>query len=635
MTSRFGSQALGVALGIVAWAIPGAQFPRANAAEVRVKDATPAPKVRKKRRGRPAPIEVNLEETPPKAAPKAPPPPTPVIDLDEEPSKPATPPSPATGPSGETSPEPAPTKENSGEQVIEDPELKAQGTSSPSAAGASVDGEQVIDDPELAGTASKGATSGNFGDVGGPRDARWGVTLHTRWGYDTQAPQHGHSNQDIVEGTTVLVLEVQQRRSDELFYSLGLRMRHSFATPRSGEPNYDLDVAPVSGFVDVTPTPGFHLRAGYQDIAMGRFDVFTATNFLQVLDLRSGPVTMAEAAAIAQPAVRLDWDGVSGLTVQAFYVPFFQPHLYPVYGSNYAPVDRFTGIIQGVDQLRTQLDQVLVRSKLSRASTSFGQAFAPAPDFLRPQGAIRTTWSGSAGELAVTLGTAIDHLPSEFRFTPGATPAADGTGGTLPKVEIAHDRFYIASMDGAVDVGRFQLGAEAAYLAHRTMSAVGTLAGDTGAADDHPTFTGHVNLFHGGLRAEMVEQAGWSAAIETFVLVALSDPSFTPPDNRQWLREPRWLAMEGGRFNRGIAGGVQFAPEDTGLKFEIGAVAYTGPSYVLAPRIEYEALTRLYLELGGVFVAGPAPGAPGSPNVSLAGLYSDIDQVFLGLKWIP
>jgi hypothetical protein len=503
------------------------------------------------------------------------------------------------------------------------------------------DGEQVIADPELA---EETKSDGSFGDMNGPREARWGVSLHTRWGYDTQQNQRfpyiddqgqqafqGRNQQDIVEGTTVAVIEVEQRRSDELFLSLGVRVRHAVAQPKRGAPGYDLDIAPLSAFADLTPTPGFHVRAGYQVTTMGRFDVFTATNYLAVLDLRSGPVTMPEAANIAQPAVRIDIDAISGLTIQAYYIPFFTPHLYPVYGGNYAPLDRFAAVTNNLGEVRSLLDNFTIRSKLSRASTNFAQAFAPAPDFLKPQGALRMNWSGSAGELAITAGTALDHLPSEFKFIPSNDPAA------LPlSVEVNHNRFYTAAVDGSLDVGPFQVGAELSYTAQRTLSGVGTLAPAAGATTpDYPLVSGKANLVQAGLRAELVEHAGWNAAVEAFVQAALSDPSRSAPEGREWDRYPRWIGMENGRLTRGIAGGVQFAPEDTGLKFELGAVAYTGPSYVLTPRIEWEALTRFYIEVGGVFVAGPTPGGLGSPNVSLAGLYSDIDQVFLGIKWVP
>jgi hypothetical protein len=522
---------------------------------------------------------------------------------------------------------PAPTNVTLEEEVElpETPEASAEpeaGEAAGTAVGAT-DGEQVIDDPELAG-ASGQKNDGSFGDLSGPREPRWNLTFHSRWGYATQ--QDGRDRQDIVEGTTIGIFEVEQRRSDELLLSVGLRFRHAFAKPKTGAPGYDLDIAPLSAFADLTPTPGFHIRAGYQVIHMGRFDSFTQTNFLAVYDLRSGPVTMPEASAIAQPALRFDVDAIEGWTFQAFYIPFFTPNLYPVYGSNYAALDRISAISDQYKGLLSNLDAVFIRSKLARASTSFAQAFAPAPDLLKPQGALRITHSGSAGEISLTAGTALDRLPTRIGFT--LQPSG------LPEITVAHDRFYVASMDGALDVGPFQLGAELAYIKDKTLSAIGTYVPD-GTNADYPIRPGKVDLVQGALRAELVEVAGWSGAIEMFILSTLGDPDTRPDPDRTWLRLPRWFGMEGGRLQRGVSGGVQYAPENAGWRIELAGALLTGPSYVISPRIEFEPLTRFYMELGGVFVGGPFPTSPGSPNVALAGLYGDIDQVYLGLRWMP
>jgi hypothetical protein len=39
------------------------------------------------------------------------------------------------------------------------------------------------------------------------------------------------------------------------------------------------------------------------------------------------------------------------------------------------------------------------------------RALAPPPNFAEPQGAMRLTGRSSAGELAVTVGTALERLP--------------------------------------------------------------------------------------------------------------------------------------------------------------------------------------------------------------------------------
>jgi len=138
-------------------------------------------------------------------------------------------------------------------------------------------------------------------------------------------------------------------------------------------------------------------------------------------------------------------------------------------------------------------------------------------------------------------------------------------------------------------------------------------------------------MVYGGLRAELLESAGWAAVVEAFITGALSNPA--PPAAGEAPRQ--WMAFENGRYFRGIAAGVHFAPEESRIRLDLGGVVLSGPTYVVLPRFEWEALRRFYVELGAAFVQGKAPGFFGTPNVSLGGLYDDVDQVFLGLRWIP
>jgi hypothetical protein len=468
------------------------------------------------------------------------------------------------------------------------------------------------------------------------------VTLHSRWG---AAAHWVRASQDVIQGTSVAVFEAEQRRSRSLLFSVGVRARHGFAQRDNGDARYELDLAPVSAFVDATPDTGVHLRAGYQHVTMGRFDAFSATNFLAVYDLRSGPVTMQEAAAIAQPAIRFDLDRLRGFTLQTYYLPFFQPHMVSVYGSDYAllsPYDRYIDGAARADpssplgvygrsgvSIRNALESAFGRSGSTGALTNAIQAFGPAPDLSKPQGAIRGTFHGSAGELSGTVGTALERLPA---ITLDAT--------TFVKVD--YGRFAVASLDAATDVGPLQIGAEVAYMAHRTLIATrpgpplsanpGLPSPQCPAGADPLTDTScaltlpeRVNMAQVGLRAELVEAAGWAAEVEVFAAAALADPS---------NRTLRWFSMDEGRWWRGVAGGVHWAPEGTHLRLELAGAVFSGPSYVALPRAEWEASHGLFLEVGAAIVEGPTPGAPGSPGVALGGLFNDVDHVFTGVRWV-
>jgi hypothetical protein len=64
------------------------------------------------------------------------------------------------------------------------------------------------------------------------------------------------------------------------------------------------------------------------------------------------------------------------------------------------------------------------------------------------------------------------------------------------------------------------------------------------------------------------------------------------------------------------------------------------------PRVQWRAIENLFVELGAVWIEGahlpPAPqnpspirGATTTADWAIGGLYSNVDQVFVGLKWTP
>jgi hypothetical protein len=509
--------------------------------------------------------------------------------------------------------------------VISDPELgpPAKNAESPS-------GDDVISDPELAPNPHPGAATPPPEAAHGPtaEPTTWRIVLETRWGVATAwhepwivpvtnspagTTTKVPSNQDVAEGTTVGVLEAQQRLSKAVLVSVGLRMRHDFATRRDGNPREELDVEPVSGFVDARIAEGLHVRAGYQIVTLGRFDLFSATNFLAVNDLRNGPFTMPDASAIAQPALRVDYDPTSALSLQAYYLPFFEPDVVALYGTNYALLSPFDRVSPGPQPSATIPSPIVSRSAIASTSTSALGTLGPSPDFSRPQGSLRALLHGAAGELAATVGTALERLPAVNSSFSANSPILD------------YGRFYVASVDGATDVGPAQVGFEAAFMKNRTVATVGT---QTTNGVTSPTFGQQkADLVQFGLRAEYADGDEVGVGAEAFVAAALKSPNLA---NSAYL----FFDHTGSTyFSQGVAVGGYYAPEKTPFRFELGGLLATGPSVLVFPRIQWEALTRFYLELGAGFVTGR--GTILSPNPTFGGAYRDIGQVFTGIRYIP
>src|SRR5262245_31722891 len=190
---------------------------------------------------------------------------------------------------------------------------------------------EVIEDPEL-------SRSPITSQAPQAPPASFRLELHSRTGVDTAWE---NEREEVIESTQLASFEAVYYRSEDLRFDVGLRVRHFFArrerdTADGEAERYELDVLPIAAYADATVADGIHLRAGYQTVSLGRFDFWSASNFLPVLDLRNGLTTLPEALEIAQPAARLDLDVSSRLTLQAIYLPFFQPHLVSIAGSDYA-----------------------------------------------------------------------------------------------------------------------------------------------------------------------------------------------------------------------------------------------------------------------------------------------------------
>jgi hypothetical protein len=245
------------------------------------------------------------------------------------------------------------------------------------------------------------------------------------------------------------------------------------------------------------------------------------------------------------------------------------------------------------------------------------------PTPTEPQGAIRFTARGRAGEAAVTVGTALERLPA-FIVSPELEAFLNDPSDLLAQLNLSrarrplrveYGRYGVIAADAATDVGPFQIGVEGALMRGRTL-----LAAERGRVPE----PAREDVAHAALRLEIVEGSEWIVALEAFEDRVLGEPE-----------DPRrsYMTYVGGRFLRGAAGAAAFRPGALGL--EVGALAMSGETYLVAPRLEWEALTRFWVEAGAHLVEGRKPEVLGTPDLSIGGIYDGIDQVFVGARWLP
>jgi hypothetical protein len=533
------------------------------------------------------------------------------------------------------------------EEVIADPELGSAATETP------LSSEEAIVDPELSGLAQSRSTA----TLEPNGDVR--VVLHSRLAVDTQwqGPY-----EDVWESTNVALFEARVRRSENLRFSVGLRARYMFAarqhdTADADAARYELDVAPTAAFADVTPADGLHFRIGYQSVVLGRFDVLNASDILSTYDLRSGMTTMAEANEIAQPAVRMDWDIGSWLGLTAIVLPFFEPYRIHLVDGDYA-IAPITGaseiaantqmtqppLTQAQQQLQEQQQQLmrLQRTTLSRSGQALVEdsafyAFAPAPSFTHPQAALRLNAHDAAGELGFTAGIAREHLPAPhysdafLRFVDAVTFNMNGGMAMLPSqaelsgrpIGFDYDPFELLSLDAATAFGPVQVGVEAAYMFHRTFLSSPTGMPDPMHLSELLGRAEHTDLAHAGLRAEYT-QGSWVVVLEGAIERAMQLPG----------TGQRYAFMADGRWLLSSVGFVSFTPGDIGLTLELGGALLNGPTYAFLPRAEQRLFSDFFVEAGAYFLGGKHY-LLGDPRATLGSLYDNIDQVFIGLRWLP
>lgn len=512
------------------------------------------------------------------------------------------------------------------EEVIEDPELAGI----PSGGSDSGD-EQVIDDPELSAAAASSSSSASAGPV-----SELHLTLHIRSNRDLKQDD---PREEIWEGTGALIFDATLRRSDSLRFGLGLVARYHYAStaldlPDAAAQRYELGVLPVSGYIDASIADGLHVRAGYQTLALGRFDVFSATNVLAVNDFRSGPSSIPGATEVGQLALMVDYDPLSWLSLRAIYVPFFMPHLINVIESDYAllPMRQadydagFMGLqeLLPVDAFQSSLRQRLLRSARDQIAQSTLSAFGPQPTPLYPQGALRASARGAFGELAFTAASALERLPA-LRLSDAAIQAlttpetAESTFDAEP-LRIEYNRYFLLALDAGIDLAPFTLGFELAYQFRRTLYAVGTAYPEDPYAIPVPGFA---DIVQGGARIEWVQGSTWLFAMEMFGAIAVQ----LPDDPRRG-----WMALEDGRLYRGAAALLGYTAE-FGLQLQLGAAWISGPTLLLTPRIAYTLWSSLELELGGFFIDGQRPPTTfATPILSLGGIFHNLDHIYVGLR---
>jgi hypothetical protein len=499
------------------------------------------------------------------------------------------------------------------------------------------------------------------------------VELIGQQGFDIR---HEGDLEDAYETRLRLDAEVEFRRSRKLRMSIGLRTDLLWALPARGDPalydpmtperearhytplqqdRWELDLLPLSAFVDTTLGSGFHVRLGEQPVSIRRMDFYSPIDILAAFDMRGQPKFDPTSGRLSQPAVRVDWDLGSWATLQMVYVPWFMPNL------SRSNRDRYVATVlgtRGANSSRTVEDLVTpsFQSKVSETGLRF---VGPAPDFTHPQAQTRLTMRGSSYELGLSVGTALEKTASVY-LTPKAEAYAQGKPradaavalaftAEQPVIDFAYHRYATFGIDGSLDLAPISLGFEFAYSPSRHLVAAthdGSHLPQPNVSeqifDSSNTTVSNVRdksirkgvpLLQAALHMDWIDGERFALAIEGFVIKTTQLPY---DKSRDWFG----FIPDKGMYAGGLLGASYNPSPDSGrVRFDLSVISLVGPSLIVMPQVEVKAMDGLYVNLGAQIFEGPQrtpeQGTGGRQNVNVGGLFSGYDQVLIGFRYLP
>lgn len=573
--------------------------------------------------------------------------------------------------------------DDNGDEVIADPELQHSENPSKTLRG----GEEVILDPELGGGRGAGTSDSGWGDVyqaGGESQAASSAPARED-DYDPMANtgiahlqalgQFGadlsreENLEDAYESRLRFDAELEFRRSKKTRLSIGTRVDLLWAVPWSGDRDmqaqradnsasqfnqdrFELDILPLSAYVDVTPANGFHVRVGAQTVSIARMDFYSPIDMLAAIDMRGQPGLGQSTGKLAQPAVRVDWDLSSWATLQVVYLPWFMPNLVRPNRDRYV-----AGLLGNNSAFPAAFDRQVDPSFRTKANEDGLRFVAPAPDFTTPQGQARLNMRGDGFEIGVSAGSALEKLPSIYitqifeKYL--ADPAANKAdfflavdAGASP-FDVAYHRYQQLGVDGSLELSPLSVGFELAFSPSRHLVAARydaahlpqpdtsvQISDEIGNVTDKSIRKG-VPLLQGAFHVDWLHGETFAIALEGFFVQAFRRPYDV---DRDWLA----FRKDQGLYAGGVLGATYRPNPDTGRwRFDASVVGLVGPSLIFMPQVEYRVLDSLYLNVGLQLFEGPTEMRNGKPlqggaqSLNVGGLLSGYDQVYAGFRFVP
>jgi hypothetical protein len=145
-----------------------------------------------------------------------------------------------------------------------------------------------------------------------------------------------------------------------------------------------------------------------------------------------------------------------------------------------------------------------------------------------------------------------------------------------------------------------------------------------------------VPMLQAALHAEYFKGEVFGIVAEGYLYQAFERPYDV---TRDWLG----FGKKEGTYIAGLVG-LTYAILDQRIRFEASFMGMMGPSFLLTPQVEVKVIEGLWLNLGSQIYEGPTPNnfkdgkfvyGHAATNLTLGGVLSGYDNVYLGFRWVP
>lgn len=414
---------------------------------------------------------------------------------------------------------------------------------------------------------SDSGSSDGFGGVGTgfSPEIRFGGRWSTRIEADLQ---HDRDGEDIAESRNRLELELAARMSPTFSALVAGRMTHDAKTPAM-----DFDGARYGYEAELREAyftwrgGATTISGGNQVIRWGTTEAFSPNDEINGSDYRDGLAADLETPRIPRLALRAQ-QSFDRVTLEAVWLPFFQPHRANLLGSDWAPVPD--------------------DPQIARLATTFGTFFGPeveedvqallvssAPPDESPKNSgvgARASLRGDGWDLRLNALYDWHRIPKV------------SLGGLAPESE--YIRKLVLGLDGAYAVEDFVFKVDASWQPAGVFY-----------ADDFEAFEAMFVYWAGGV--DYMPDTDLNITVEAYGLSILEDP---PEGKSLIFIEQHWA---------NVLALVRWSLLDEDLVLQLGVqYGITNEDFVISPSVAWSVAEGHDLSVGGTILEGPelSPG---------------------------